>query len=385
MEPQLVPQPGRGRRMSRRSFLRVGAGLGAAGGLGYVGWRALLSDSGDPAATTVSPGGSPRAGADDLAANVVSGGPPKDGIPAIDEPQFVAAGEAGFLSDDDVVFGLVRSGEARAYPQLVLVWHEIVNDRFADGPLSVTYCPLTGSVVGFRGTAPGGTPYDFGTTGKLVNSNLLMYDRQTDSEWPQLLGEAITGELTGERLEEVPVDWTTWGRWRRAHPGTVVLSTETGYLRAYGDDPYGSYDPLGGYYEADRLLFGVIHEDDRLPRKDVVIGVKEGSDRLAVRKSLLAEQRVAREVVAGAPVVVLYDPELDEGRAFLERLPDGDTVLSPADQPGRYRDGASGSLWDASGRAVEGPLLGTALPGLVSLDVMWFAWFAFYPDTALIA
>lgn len=376
---------GRDGRISRRSFVVGAAGLG--GGIGYAGLRAIASTGGTTAATGDDgpPTTEPEELLDRLADNVVSGGPPKDGIPAVDEPQFVGADGAEFLSDDDVVFGLVLEGEAHAYPQLVLVWHEIVNDRFPDGPISVTYCPLTGSVVAFRGTAPDGDPYDFGTTGKLVNSNLLMYDRQTDSEWPQLLGAAIAGAARGEKLDEIPVDWTTWSRWRRTHPDTVVLTTDTGFLRSYGSDPYGSYTPLSGYYESDRLLFDVENDDDRLPRKNVVIGVKHDDDRLAVPKSLVRDRAAVRADVGGEPVVVLHDPELDEGRAFLERLPSGETALSPTDQPGRYRDDSSGSLWDASGTAVDGPLVGETLPRLLSLDVMWFAWAAFYPHTALIS
>nr|MBA3310281.1 DUF3179 domain-containing protein [Nocardioidaceae bacterium] len=177
----------------------------------------------------------------------------------------------------------------------------------------------------------------------------------------------------------------TWSSWREAHPETVVLTTDTGYLRSYGQDPYGSYTPLSGYYESERLLFDVLHTDDRLSRKEVVIGVKHGEDRLAVPKAVVRERQAVRATVGGEPVVVLHDPDLDEGRAFLERLLSGDTVLSPTGQPGRFRDDATGSLWDASGTAVAGPLAGETLPRLLSLDVMWFAWAAFYPQTALIS
>ena len=168
-------------------------------------------------------------------------------------PQFLPAAQARFLADEDVVFGLVWAGQVRAYPQLVLVWHEIVNDRLPDGPLSVTYCPLTGSVLGFRGVAPNGRPYTFGTSGDLVDSNLLLYDRQIGSRWPQLLGQAILGPNRGRVPEQGPLECTRWGRWRVAHPGTRVLSTRTGFLRPYGRDPYGSSDygpahDLFGYY-----------------------------------------------------------------------------------------------------------------------------------------
>lgn len=321
----------------------------------------------------------------EFAESIQSGGPPKDGIPSIDEPRFLSAGEARFLSDDDAVFGLVRDGEARAYPQLILVWHEIVNDEFSDGPLSVTYCPLTGSVVAFRGTAPSGEPYTFGTSGKLVNSNLLMYDRQTDSRWPQILGQAILGPSRGHVLEEVPLDWTTWGKWRKAHPDTPVLSTETGHIRTYGRDPYGSYTPLGGYYEGSDLFFPVMHEDRRFPTKEVFVGAKLGSARLAVRKALLRRRGVVTTTMAGEPVAFLYDPALDEGRAYRAQVKAKRLRLSAADRPGRYFDGASGSLFDASGRPLSGPLAGTRLPRVSSYDVMWFAWVAFFPQTEVVA
>lgn len=364
------------RRLTRRRLVGAAiAGIGALAGGSYVFVRG--SDSGGKAAQS-----GPRDPLATLADNIRSGGPPKDGIPPIDEPQFVDASEARFFSDDDVVFGLVHGGEARAYPQLVLVWHEIANDTFADGPLSVTYCPLTGSTVAFRGNAPDGEPLTFGTSGDLVNSNLLMYDRQTDSRWPQILGQAILGPSRGRRLEEVPLDWTTWRRWRRAHPDTRVLSTKTGHLRTYGRDPYGSYTPLGGYYEGDDLFFPVVHEDERLPYKEVVIGVKAGRGRLAVRKSLLRRHGVVAGTVGGDPVAVLYDGSLGEGRAFLARVGGEALQFEPAGE-GRFT--AGDSSWDAFGRALDGSRAGARLPRLASYDVMWFAWAAFFPDTGLVA
>src|SRR6266516_4600192 len=248
------------RGMTRRRFLQVLGGVGLAGGVSFLVARGIAFRPAAPAAgragsAPATPGPSAAAAPaadslDELARSVRHGAPGKDAIPAIDRPRLVAASNASFLADEDVVFGLVRDGQARAYPQLVLFWHEIVNDRFPSGPLSVTYCPLTGSAVAFRGTAPDGRPSTFGTSGDLVNSNLLLYDRQTDSRWPQLLGQAISGPSRGRVLEPVPLDWTSWGRWRAVHPDTLVLSTRTGYLRQYGNDPYGSYN-----YGASHELF----------------------------------------------------------------------------------------------------------------------------------
>lgn len=369
-------------RLPRRRFLKALGGLGGLVGVSYLAARGISFEGGDsPVGST--PGDPRRAHTlDAFSDNVRSGGPPKDGIPSIDEARFVAADDARFLSDDSVVFGIVRGDEVRAYPQLVLVWHEIVNDRFPDGPLSVTYCPLTGSVVGFRGVAPGGEPYIFGTSGDLVNSNLLMYDRQTDSRWPQILGQAISGSARGRALEEVPLEWTTWGRWRRTHPATSVLSTDTGHLRSYGTDPYGSYTPPDGYYEDRSLFFPVMRKDSRFGAKEVFVGAKHGRTRMAVRKDLLREKK-ALTGPEDEDVAFLYDPILDAGRAFLARTPSG-RLRFTEDGPGRYVDSSTGSTWEPSGRAVAGALQGSSLERILSYDVMWFAWAAFFPETQVL-
>jgi Protein of unknown function (DUF3179) len=349
------------RGVTRRRFLQAVGGLGLAGGVSFLVARGIAFRPRAPGAARAGPS-SPRPAAtpaadslDELARSIRHGAPGKDSIPAIDHPRFVAASEARFLADDDAVFGLVRDGQPRAYPQLVLVWHEIVNDRFPSGPLSITYCPLTGSAVAFRGTAPDGRPYTFGTSGDLVNSNLLMSDRQTDSRWPQILGQAISGPSRGRVLEQVPLDWTTWGRWRAAHPDTLVLSTRTGYLRQYGTDPYGSYNygashELFGYYKPGqgRFLYSrCCTKATASTRREVMVGVKLGPDRLAVRKALLREWGTVQARMGGQPVAFRYDPALGVGRAYL-----------------------------AAG--------GGSPRRLVSLDVMWLAWYAFFPETAVI-
>ena len=370
------------RWVTRRRFLMTAGGVAAAGSLVYVIGRGVTY-SGSQVATQ-SAGGGPG-GLNALAANVVPGGPGKDGIPAIDRPRF-SVPRPGLLADDDVVFGLVHAGQARAYPQFILVWHEIVNDRFPDGPLSVTYCPLAGSVVGYRGRAPDGRPYTFGTTGDLVNSSLLMYDRQTGSTWPQILGEAITGPARGRFLEAVPLEWTTWGRWRTLHPGTAVLSTDTGYPRPYGTDPYGSYTPLSGYYSDENIIFPVMRYSRRFPPKDVFVAVAHRQAHIAARKQVLRDRGVLTGRAAGEPVTFLYNPALDDASAFLPRTGTGLLRLAPmAGRPGYYRDAAFGSVWDSSGTAVQGAQRGAVLPRLPAFNVMWFAWYAFFPGTEVLA
>ncbi|MFJ6944098.1 DUF3179 domain-containing protein [Streptomyces wuyuanensis] len=334
-----------GQQSSRPPRRQVFKGAGVIGGVvvllvggGVIGWQ-TLADRPDPV-TAVQPGQDPSLEA--LADAAVSGGPGKDGIPSIDKPRFVPAGKAGFLDDDDPVFGLEYRGEVRAYPQLVLVWHEIVNDTVAGEPLAVTYCPLTGTTIGFR-APPGVQDLTLGTTGKLVNSNLLMYDRQTGSEWPQLLGTAVSGPLKGTKLDTVPLVWTTWKQWRTAHPDTEVLSTDTGALRSYGSDPYGSYPGRSGYYVKGGLLFPVLATSDRFDDKHVVIGVRVGGGRLAIDKDLVRANRIVRADVGGTQVEARWDEKLGTARVVQR---DGDRWVS-AD----------------------------------FLDAMWFAWYSFYPNS----
>lgn len=391
------------RGVTRRRLLRSLAGVGLGAGAVAAGVRfwpdtgeAPSSDAaaGGDTSTTQVPSTTPSASAPttaakppdltlaDFADNIQQGGPPKDGIPPIEEPVFAAADEIDFLQDDDVVFGLNHEGVARAYPQLILVWHEIVNDQFPDGSLAVTYCPLTGSTVGFRGTSPTGERLTFGTSGNLVNSNLLMYDRQTDSNWPQILATAINGPAEGTVLEEIPVAWTTWGRWRDQFPDSEVLTTDTGHVRSYGSDPYGNYNPLGGYYQPDsQALFPTMWTNDRFPPKEVFIGAKQGDSRLAVRKSTLRERQVISATM-DEPVAVLYDPTLDEGRAFLAGIGGRQLNLEPGRTPGTFVDSATGGTWGATGESIE---RGENLETLASYDVMWFSWVAFFPDTEVVA
>jgi hypothetical protein len=178
---------------------------------------------------------------------VVDGGVPQDGIPSIDDPVFEPADEVGDrLADDDPAFGVVDGDTARTYPQSILVHHEIVNDDLDGDPIAVTYCPLTGTAMGFeRGSV------EFGVSGRLLNSNLVMYDRKGESWWPQMLGTAIDGPLEAASLREFPVHWSTWGDWQDAYPDSTVFTEETDYVRDYGSNPYGSYNPVGGYYRED--------------------------------------------------------------------------------------------------------------------------------------
>ncbi|TFH23767.1 MAG: DUF3179 domain-containing protein, partial [Myxococcales bacterium] len=197
---------------------------------------------------------------------ILSGGPPKDGIPALLKPTFVAADDASFIRGEDVVVGLEIDGHARAYPLKILNWHEIVNDELGDLPVAVTYCPLTGSAVVFDRRV-NGKPLSFGVSGRLYQSNVLMYDHQSDGLWSQLAGAAVTGKRTGTQLDNIPAQVTTWRRWREDHPDTSVLSPDTDHSRDYDRNPYA------GYEASPSVMFPVEQHDDRLPTKARVLGV----------------------------------------------------------------------------------------------------------------
>ncbi|MFQ5483563.1 MAG: DUF3179 domain-containing protein, partial [Nitrospinaceae bacterium] len=172
-----------------------------------------------------------------------SGGPPKDGIPALSNPKFVTPGSGAskYLQDSQRVIGLVVRGQAKAYPIGILNWHEIVNDRIGGKEVAVTYCPLCGTGMVFDADS-GGRTLTFGVSGLLYQSDMLLYDRQTESLWSQIKSEAVTGPLTGTRLRLLASTHTTWGDWKRRRPDTLVMSRNTGYRRDYGRNPYGDYD-----------------------------------------------------------------------------------------------------------------------------------------------
>ena len=175
---------------------------------------------------------------------ILSGGPPKDGIPALDEPKFISVQEADeWLKPVEPVILFTHGEEVRAYPLQILMWHEIVNDVVAGTPVVVTFCPLCNTAIAFERTVAGQV-LDFGTTGRLRHSNLIMYDRQTESWWQQATGEAIIGEFTGQQLQLLPVMIVSWKEFQAAYPDGKVLSRDTGYNRQYGQNPYVGYDDI---------------------------------------------------------------------------------------------------------------------------------------------
>jgi Protein of unknown function (DUF3179) len=229
------------------------------------------------------------------------GGPGRDGIPAIDEPKFASVDEVDYLEQQEPVIEVVVAGEARAYPIQILVWHEIVNDSVGGLPLAVTFCPLCNTAIAFDRRVDGRS-LDFGTTGNLRSSDLVMYDRQTESWWQQFGGRALVGELTGERLEQVPARIVAWSEFAQAHPDGKVLSRDTGHSRRYGENPYSGYDDVDS-----PPLFPTKNADDkRLPPKERVVFIERGADAVAVPFSTLQRRKQVRVEADGRSLVVRW-------------------------------------------------------------------------------
>ena len=321
---------------------------------------------------------------------ILSGGPPKDGIPAIDDPQFISIDEADeWLELNEPIIFLEHNGDARAYPIQIFMWHEIVNDVVGDLPVTITFCPLCNTAIAFERTV-NGQILDFGTTGRLHYSNLIMYDRQTESWWQQATGEAIVGELTGTRLTFLPAPILAWADFKTAHPDGKVLSRETGYNRSYGINPYGGYDDVNN----PPFLYDGPATPGVLPPVARVLTIDLNGEAKAYPYDVLQQVHVVNDTVGGENLVVLWAAgtasALDSGtvaggrdvgaaNAF-RRDVDGQ-LLTFTPEGMRILDVETGSEWNVLGQAVSGPLTGKQLTPVVAVNHFWFSWAAFKPDT----
>jgi len=267
---------------------------------------------------------------------ILGGGPPKDGIPALSDPQLIDALDATYLQPNDRILGVEIDGVSRAYPISILNWHEIVNDQINGQQFAVTFCPLCGTGVAFSSNV-GGKVTEFGVSGLLYNSDVLLYDRNTESLWSQIMGEAVAGKLLGEKLKPIPINHTTWRDWLAQHPDTKVLSTETGYSRDYARNPYQ------GYEQSRQLFFDV---NNKAP-----------------------EIYHPKEQVIGLEINGVY-----KAYPFVE--------LEKQGQP-QFTDTINGISvtidWDSTNQSVI--LSNSEGVEIAGIQGFWFAWFAFHPDT----
>jgi len=321
------------------------------------------------------------------------GGPPKDGIPSIDEPKLESIADAQtWLAPSSPVISLDIGGSARAYPLAILVWHEIVNDTLGGVPVVVTFCPLCHTALVFdRRVAD--VVHDFGTTGNLRFSDLVMYDRQTESWWQQATGQAIVGSLTDTKLTFLPAQIVSLADFATAYPNGEVLSRDTGENRPYGQNPYPGYDRAD---ERPFLFAGEI--DGRLAPKERVVTIDQDGSTIAIPYTAL-DAMGAIEIDLPEPVVVFWAPgtaaaldgsAIDAGRdvgatGVFAPVVDGQrlTFARTGGREGPITDVETGSTWTITGQATDGPLAGSQLEPVVHGDHFWFAWAAFSPETTI--
>ena len=322
---------------------------------------------------------------------ILSGGPPRDGIPSIDAPLFISPDEAaGWLADNEPVIALEINGDARAYPLQVLTWHEIANDTVGGVPVVVTFCPLCNSALVFDRRF-GEDVLEFGVSGLLRNSDLIMYDRTTESLWQQFTGEGIIGDLAGEQLAFVPSALVSFADFRGAYPDGQVLSRETGFSRDYGRNPYEGYDTVG----SNPFLYrGPVDGRLQAVERVVTVSLPEAGLDVAYPLSTLAASGVINDTQGGRDLVVFHKPGTSSalGAASIAEGQDvGATGVFDAVLDGRkltFRvdgeavvDEETGSTWNVLGQALAGPLAGQQLQPVVHGNHFWFSWAAFKPDT----
>ncbi len=320
-----------------------------------------------------------------------AGGPPKDGIPSIDNPVFEPVdGVRSWLEGNEPVISFVIEDEARAYPLQIMTFHEIVNHEVVGAPVLVTFCPLCYSAVVFSREVDGET-LAFGVSGLLRHSDLVMFDRKTESLWQQVTGEAIVGTYTGTTLEQLPAQIISFDQFKENYPDGLVLSRETGFDRPYGRNPYVGYDNVD---QRPFLYDGPV--DERLPPMEKVVAVGLDDTYKAYPHSITQEERVIHDELDGRVIAVFHaegavsaleaaeiasSREIGSTGVFDRRV--AGRTLHFDYHDGRFVDRETGSTWSITGEAVEGSLRGERLTSLEHGDYFSFAWFAFRPETEI--
>ncbi len=310
------------------------------------------------------------------------GGPGKDGIPALENPEMIMADQANYILDDDLVIGYINGDEVRAYPHKILDWHEIINDEIAGQKVAITYCPLTGTAIGWHRTYNGQST-TFGVSGLLYNSNLMPYDRTTNSTWTQQGLFSVNGKLRDTTARTFQVLETTWSTWKMMYPRTTVVSLNTGHSRNYQQYPYGNYR------ETDGLIFSVSILDSRLPQKERVHGVIIDGKVKVYRIKSFTSKSLIKDQFQGEDIVIIGSENLNFVVSFMQKEINGEildfSVVNKGDSG--TSDGPSIVLvdqfeneWDLFGNAISGPNQGDKLEPTNSFIGFWFSWAPFYAN-----
>jgi len=309
---------------------------------------------------------------------VKDGGPGKDGIPSIDTPKFVSASDAvlSFLKETDLVVGVFDNGSVRAYPHPILDWHEAVNDKLNGEPVLVSYCPLTGTAFGWKGIA-GGNNSTFGVSGLLYNANLILYDRNTDSNWSQLGLTCVNGSLIGDVPELIDVVETNWGTWKTLYPNSEVLSSDTGFSRSYGNYPYGSYKT-----DHDFFIFSVSPRNSALPNKERVYAIINDGKSKVYQFDKFQNGKSIIESFNGTTYLIVGNENLINSFVLESNTVDLNFEYDFNNSETFFKD-IEGNKWSVFGKAIEGPRKGQVLKAATSVVSYWFAIAAFYPNPVI--
>jgi hypothetical protein len=306
---------------------------------------------------------------------VRDGGPGKDGIPALQDPQRVSVDDPTnhYLEDEDLVLGYYYNGEVVAYPHDILDWHEIINDKVGGQAIAVTYCPLTGTGIGW-GRMIEEDITTFGVSGLLYNSNLIPYDRKTGSNWSQIRLECVNGSLIGVEPVILPLIEMPWKTWKKLFPGSMVISASTGHSRDYGSYPYGSYKTSNSLY------FPAIPADDRLHSKERVLSIVQGGSARVYRfENFDVGLSVIQDEFKGTNLLVagIRDEYMV---AFNAKTKDGQVLEFSAGVDAGTLVDKEGNEWNLFGTAISGPRKGEQLNPIKSFMAYWFSIGAFYPE-----
>lgn len=304
-------------------------------------------------------------------AEVLDGGPGRDGIPALEDPNFTQATSVDFLKDDDLIIGFKNGDDVRGYPHIILDWHEIINDNIGDASLAITYCPLTGTGIGWGRTIDG-KETTFGVSGLLYNTNLIPFDRETLSNWSQILNESVNGDLLGTKANLSMLVETDWKTWKVMYPNSQIANLQTGFQRTYGISPYGNYST-----ENDFFLFPV-DKDNRLPLKERVLAIVNNRDAKVYRFGDFTSENIIYDrfkgrnyVIAGnKDFMVAFEPTGAHTSLEFTYVYDGSSDLLLEDN--------EGNGWDIFGNAVSGDRLGEKLNTPTAFMAYWFSVPAFY-------
>ncbi len=356
---------------------------------GFMRWKAELLGRLDPAFDQFLAEGVPTS---IRIEEIVWGGVAFDGIPALDQPKFIDADRADYLEPDEPVFGIQINGDARAYPLRILDWHEMANDVVGGTPVALAYCTLCGSGIAYSSRVDDGTVYEFGSSGLLMRSNKLMYDRQTHSLWNQFTGRPVVGPLVDKnlRLERIPIVVARWKDWKSEHPSTRVLDIDTGFEREY---TLGA--AYAGYFATPGLMFPVRQRSALLAAKARVFGLEINGVPKAYSLDRLVEQKVTNDKIALSNVVLVAARGIItvEGRSArtgpstyraggeVRAYERGERVFAPGPDSHTVTD-AEGKEWRVSEEALEGPA-GERLPRIAGSLAYWFGWNAFHPESQL--